>query len=509
MLSYGEADRLSDALAVGLIDKGFGHGERVALYLQNVPQYVLGLLAIWKAGGIAVAINPMLTAREVEKLITDSTPTVLLALDELYTVELREVLEKSSVRRLITTSALDWQRDDDARVLPAARFSVPSGAEDLRALIEEYDSRSPEAMTPSNDDIAVITYTSGTTGASRGAMNTHRNVETGGLAYRDWFELGADDVVLGVAPLFHVTGLTGHVACSIAAGASLLLSYRFQIDVVLDAIHRHRPTFTVGAITVFIALGESTKAERHHLESLTKIASGGAPVAAATADRFQQRFGAYVHNVYGMTETTSPVLAVPVGTKAPVETETQALSVGVPMGSACVAVLDDDGKPLPPGELGEIAVAGPQIVPGYWRNDAATQAAMRDGWLLTGDVGYVDADGWYYLVDRKKDMIVASGYKVWPREVEDVLYTYEAVLEAAVVGVPDPYRGETVKAYVSLRSGYSTTPEELIEYCRGRLAAYKSPRQIEVVETIPKTATGKVLRRQLRDKDGRTSNVTS
>jgi long-chain acyl-CoA synthetase len=260
---------------------------------------------------------------------------------------------------------------------------------------------------------------------------------------------------------------------------------------------------------VFIALGESTKAERHHLESLTKIASGGAPVAAATADRFQQRFGAYVHNVYGMTETTSPVLAVPVGTKAPVETETQALSVGVPMLSACVAVLDDDGKPLPPGELGEIAVAGPQIVPGYWRNDAATQAAMRDGWLLTGDVGYVDADGWYYLVDRKKDMIVASGYKVWPREVEDVLYTYEAVLEAAVVGVPDPYRGETVKAYVSLRSGYSTSPEELIEYCRGRLAAYKSPRQIEVVEAIPKTATGKVMRRQLREKNVGSPDVTS
>ncbi|MGZ5392926.1 MAG: AMP-binding enzyme, partial [Mycobacterium sp.] len=221
-------------------------------------------------------------------------------------------------------------------------------------------------------------------------------------------------------------------------------------------------------------------------------------VAAATAERFRDRFGAYIHNVYGMTETTSPVLAVPMGALAPVESETCALSVGVPMLSARVAVLGDDGKPLPAGQLGELAVAGPQIVPGYWRNDAATQAAMRDGWLLTGDIGYADENGWFYLVDRKKDMIVAGGYKVWPREVEDVLYTHEAVLEAGVVGVPDPYRGETVKAYVSLRSGHSVGPDELIAYCRNHLAAYKYPREIEVVDAIPKTATGKVLRRELR-----------
>ena len=202
-------------------------------------------------------------------------------------------------------------------------------------------------------------------------MNTHRNVETGGSAYREWFALGDDDVVLGVAPLFHVTGLTGHIACSIAAGASLVLSYRFNIDVTLDMIRWHRPTFTVGAITVFIALGNSD-VDARALSSLTKIASGGAPVAAATADRFRDRFGVYIHNVYGMTETTSPVLAVPMGSDAPVESETQALSVGVPMLSAQVAVLDDDGKPSPAGQLGEIAVAGPQIVPGYWRNAAAT-----------------------------------------------------------------------------------------------------------------------------------------
>ncbi|MCT7657158.1 AMP-binding protein [Mycobacterium deserti] len=496
-LTFGEVDRLSDAFAVALADNGFGRGDRLALYLQNVPQFVLALLATWKLGGVAVSINPMHTAREVAKLIADSTPVVLVALDELHSPGLADMLDRSSVTRVITTSPLDFQSEGDDRVLPKARLPTPEGAEDLCRLIAACDGRAPVPVTVEADEVAVITYTSGTTGVPKGAMNTHRNVETGGAAYLEWFALGHDDVVLGVAPLFHVTGLSGHIACSIAAGASLVLSYRFNVDVTLDMIRRHRPTFTVGAITVFIALGNSD-VDAADLASLRKIASGGAPVAAATADRFEERFGIYIQNVYGMTETTSPVLAVPLDATAPVEPETQALSVGVPVLSAQVSVLDDDGKVLPPGQLGELAVAGPQVVPGYWRNPGATDAAMRDGWLLTGDIGYADEDGWFYLVDRKKDMIVASGYKVWPREVEDVLYTHDAVLEAGVVGVPDAYRGQTVKAYVSLRNGRSADPDELIAYCRERLAAYKYPRQVDIVEGIPKTATGKILRRELR-----------
>jgi long-chain acyl-CoA synthetase len=200
-----------------------------------------------------------------------------------------------------------------------------------------------------------------------------------------------------------------------------------------------------------------------------------------------------------MTETTSPVLAVPMGADAPVEPQTSALSVGKPMLTAKVVVLDDDGAPVPAGQVGELAASGPQIVPGYWRQPEQTAAAFRDQWLLTGDVGYVDADGWFYLVDRKKDMIVASGFKVWPREVEDVLYTHEAVREAAVVGQPDSYRGETVKAFVSLRDGHTVASEELIAFCRERMAAYKYPRHVEIVDAIPKTATGKVMRAVLRD----------
>ena len=498
VLSAAEVDRASDALAVALSDGGLRAGDRLALYTQNVPQYVIALLATWKLGGIVVAINPMLTPREIAKLIADATPKVFVALSESYSEELAETLRESSVTRVITTSALDFQSDGDTRVLPATRTPTPTGTEDLHQLLVGADTRNLAPVTVALDDVAVITYTSGTTGAPKGAMNTHRNVATGGQAYRDWFELGERDVVLGVAPLFHVTGLTGHIAATIAAGASLVLFHRFDVGVARDMIRSYETTFTVGSITVFIALANSQDITARDLVSMTKIASGGAPIPAATVDRFEDCFGTYIHNVYGMTETTSPALSVPLKSRAPVGAETGALSVGVPTLTAEVRIVDDSGRPVAAGELGELAVRGPQVVPGYWRNEAETSAAIRDGWLLTGDVAYADEEGWYYLVDRKKDMIVASGYKVWPREVEDVLYMHDAVLEAGVVGLPDEYRGETVKAYVSLRQGFSADPQELIDFCRTRMAAYKYPREVEIVDEIPKTATGKILRRSLR-----------
>jgi long-chain acyl-CoA synthetase len=498
VLTASDVDKASSALAVALADGGFGHGDRLALYLQNVPQYVIALLATWKLGGIAVAINPMLTPREIVKLVADSTPVAFVAMSESYTDELAEMLGGSSVTRVITTSAVDFQSSGDTRVLPEHRAPTPAGTEDLNDLVGQHDQTSPELVAIAPDEIAVITYTSGTTGAPKGAMNTHRNVVTGGRAFRDWFALTRDDVILGVAPLFHVTGLSGHIAAAMAAGASLVLSYRFDVGVTRDMIRSHRATFTVGAITVFIALANCPDVTAEDLASLTKIASGGAPIPAATVGHFADRFGTYIHNVYGMTETTSPVLSVPLGARAPVGTDTGALSVGVPTPTARARIVDEGGQPMARRQIGELAVCGQQVVRGYWRNEPETSATIRDGWLFTGDVAYVDDDGWYYLVDRKKDMIVASGYKVWPREVEDVLYTHDAVLEAGVVGLPDPYRGETVKAYVALREGFSAEPQELIEFCRARMAAYKYPREVEIVAVIPKTATGKVLRRNLR-----------
>jgi long-chain acyl-CoA synthetase len=240
--------------------------------------------------------------------------------------------------------------------------------------------------------------------------------------------------------------------------------------------------------------------EKRDLSSLSKVCSGGAPISPATVRRFQELTGSYIHSFYGLTETTSPSHAVPLGGAAPVDPEFGALAVGLPVPSTEVKVMDPDtGRELPAGELGEIWIRGPQVVPGYWQRPDATEESFSDGFLHTGDVGRMDAQGWFYVVDRIKDMINASGYKVWPREVEDLLYQHPAVREAAVVGVPDPYRGETVKAFVSLRAGEVVGPEELIHFCRDRIAAYKAPRLVEVVEEVPKTATGKFLRRKLRE----------
>jgi long-chain acyl-CoA synthetase len=268
---------------------------------------------------------------------------------------------------------------------------------------------------------------------------------------------------------------------------------------MLRLAERHRCTFTVMAITAFTSLMNDPSLSSTDLSSLAKVYSGGAPIAPSIVERFEREAGPYIHNIYGLTETTSPSHAVPLRRQAPVDQGSGALSIGVPVFNTVARIVDESGKELPPGEAGEIAVRGPMVVPGYWNRPDATASTLPGGELRTGDVGFMDSEGWFYLVDRKKDMIVASGYKVWPREVEDTLLRHPAVREAAVVGVPDEYRGETVRAYVSLRPDASVTPEELIEFCRAELAAYKYPRAVEILPELPKTPTGKLLRRELRD----------
>jgi long-chain acyl-CoA synthetase len=329
-------------------------------------------------------------------------------------------------------------------------------------------------------------------------MNTHANVVFNSQAYREWMSLTPDDVVLAVAPLFHITGLIAGITVALLVPMPIVLGFRFDGPTVLDLIEKHRPTFTVGAITVFIALMNDPSVGDRDLSSLRKVYSGGAPIAPSIADRFEEQFGVYIHNIYGLTETTSPSHAVPMGARSPVDPTSGALSVGVPIMDTYVRVVDDNGDDVKPGEIGEFVTSGPQIVAGYWNKPEETEHALPGGELHTGDVGFMDAEGWFYVVDRKKDQINASGYKVWPREVEDVLYEHPAVREAAVIGVADEYRGETVKAFVSLRPGAETSPDELIAFCKERMAAYKYPRQVELVDEIPKTVTGKILRRELR-----------
>ena len=499
-LTFADLDARSDALAVSLAEHGFAAGDRLAIYTQNNPAFVVGLLGAWKAGGSAVAINPMNKARELTYLLADSGATALLCLEELYTSVARDVIAGGEVRvrTVFTCSPLDEQTRNDERLFAGATRGGVEGTLDLEQVFAEYAGRSPEPVSPRGEDVAVLTYTSGTTGVPKGAINTHANMAFNSQTYRDWMGLGPDDAVLGVAPLFHITGLVGHVGIALLAGCPLVLAHRFEPHVVMDAIREHRPTFTVGSITVFISLSGLEGATKEDWSSFRMVYSGGAPIAPAVTDQFQEKTGLYIHNIYGLTETNSPSHAVPLGVKAPVDPSSGALSVGVPVFNTVVRILDEDGKEAPVGEIGEIVTSGPQVVPGYWQKPEATEQSLPGGELRTGDVGFMDEQGWFFLVDRKKDMINAAGYKVWPREVEDVLYGHPAVREVAVVGVPDEYRGESVKAYVSLKPGAEVSEQELIGFAKEQMAAYKYPRSIEFLDELPKTTTGKILRRELR-----------
>jgi long-chain acyl-CoA synthetase len=497
-ISFRELDELADAFAVGISEAGFRPGERVAIFTQNVPQFVIAQVGTWKAGGIAVSVNPMNKQRELRELLADSEASVLVCLQSLYRDVAAKVVPGSSVRTVLTTCELDHQTRNDPRVFASVERIDCPGTTDLVELLERHRGSRPPAIRLGPDDIAFLTYTSGTTGPPKGAMTTHRNVVFNAQTYRDWVGLDGDDVVLGVAPLFHITGLIAHIAVCLLIGAPMVLMYRLDPSLTLDTVEAEGATFTIGSITVFIGMLNAPNAEKSKLASLIKIFSGGAPVPPSTVKAFSDTFGHYIHNAYGLTETTSPSHAVPLRAQAPVDPASGALSVGVPVYNTVVRIVGEDGKDLPAGEIGELVTSGPQVVAGYWNKPEETAKALPDGALHTGDVGYMDAQGWFYILDRKKDQINAGGYKIWPREVEDVLYEHPDVREAAVVGVPDDYRGETVKAFVSLKTGATVSPEQIIAFAKERMAAYKYPRQVEILDEIPKTVSGKVLRRELR-----------
>jgi long-chain acyl-CoA synthetase len=463
-ISVAEVDARSDALAAALAARGVERGDRVALHLQNDPEYVYGLLAAWKLGAIAVACSPMLTAKELRAQLIDAGARVLITCDELDVD-----VDGTPVEEVMLSSSL--------ATLPVGRVEV---------------------VAPAPADIAVLTYTSGTTGPPKGAMNTHGNIAHGAAVYRDFAELDDRDVVLGIAPLFHVTGLVAHVGVALLVGCELILAHRFDAARTLQLIEGRRATFTVAASTAYTALLNTPSAGGRDLSTLTKAYTGGAPVSPASAAAWEELTGSALHTVYGLTETTSPSHMTPLGRRPPVDPGSGALAVGVPVTATESRIVGPDGATAPVGATGEIAIRGPQVVPGYWRRPEETAAALPGGELRTGDVGLVDADGWFYVVDRIKDLINASGFKVWPRDVEDALYEHPAVREVAVVGVPDAYRGETVKAYVSLKAGADAGEAELIAFARERLASYKAPRAVQLLDELPKTATGKILRRELR-----------
>ncbi|MGC7094856.1 AMP-binding protein [Amycolatopsis lurida] len=492
-LTYAEVDRLSDGVANHLLARGFRRGDRLALILQNIPQFVLALLGAWKAGGVVVPVNPMYRQAELAHVFGDAGVRAVVCSQRGWNRVVSEAARDIGIA--LTTSELDFQTRDDERVFGAVAREATEGADDLveAARAAAGTPPDPELGDFDGDEVALISYTSGTSGLPKGAMNTHRNLAVNAGSLRNFSGMAAGRGLFALAPLFHITGMVCELASAFDLTGTLVLAYRFEPGVVLDAFLEHRPAYTVGPSTAYLALMSHPGASRAHFESFELLYSGGAALPPAVVETFEARFGHYLRNGYGLTETTAGCVSVPASLRAPIDPESGTISIGLPTPDTLVRIVDERGAEVPPGEPGEIVVEGPTVVPGYWNRDG-----LPSGRLHTGDIGFMDTGGWVYVVDRKKDMINASGFKVWPREVEDVLYTHPAVREAAVVGVPDDYRGETVKAYVSARPGQHAEPRELIDYCAERLAAYKYPRSIEVLDELPKTVSGKILRRELR-----------
>jgi long-chain acyl-CoA synthetase len=497
--SYEWLDDQSDALAVWLADHAqLGRGDRLAVILQNVPQFVVATVAAWKLGAVPMPCNPMYKEFELSRLFADGTPKAFICHREHYVIVRASSIGAGYARdtSILTVCPRTLQSRQDDRVLPIP-VEVPAGSIDFGSAVSSRAGRHPQPLTIAPSEPALLLYTSGTTGVPKGAVISHRALAFNACAAAVHCAVRPAAGIFALAPLFHITGFDLHMCIAFYTGGSIALIYRFEPQVALDALLERAPTFTVGAITAYIALMNAPAAKPAHFASFDTLYSGGAPIPPSVVEQFAARFNRRIRSGYGMTEVSGASHFAP-RDLIPVDPSSGALAVGVPLPGVEAEVRDDSGKPLPVGEAGELVLRGPLVMDGYLNKAEASAEALGDGWMHTGDVAFMDSDGWFYIVDRKKDMISASGYKVWPREVEDILYQHPAVREAAVVGVPDEYRGETVLAFVALIGGSETTAAELIAFCRDRIAAYKAPRCVEILAELPKTVTGKIMRAELR-----------
>ncbi|BDM69186.1 long-chain-fatty-acid--CoA ligase [Streptomyces nigrescens] len=477
-VSYAGADETSGRIAAVLRALGLERGDAVAVHLPNVPEFLFAYFGILKAGLVMVPLNPLLTAPEIAYHLTDSGARLLLTHEEFADgavkgaelaggVPAYVVPRPGSTRRIAGTRPYDelTTADDTGEIEPA-------GA----------------------DDTAVLLYTSGTTGRPKGAELTHFQLYMNCTVTGEVFGYRPDDIGLAVLPLFHVFGLSSVLNLAVRHGGTLALVPRFETGAVLDALERHRCTIFAGVPTMYAALLQADTAHRD-LSALRVGVSGGAAIPGETIRAFEEKFpGVAVLEGYGLSETASTA------TFNISPEQRKVLSIGKPIWGVEVRIADDTGAALPPGpdHVGEILIRGHNVMKGYFRRPEETAEALRGGWLHTGDLGYRDDDGYFFVVDRKKDLIIRGGYNVYPREVEEVLYAHPAVAEAAVIGRADDRLGEEVVAVVALCRGAHTTPEELTAHCRQQLAAYKYPREIRIVDALPKGPTGKILKKELR-----------
>ena len=495
-IDFGEAKKLVNLLATALQKLGVVKGDRVGIMLPNCPQYLLSFFAVVRLGAIVVNVNPIYTPREVELVAKDSGMRAIIALD-LLAPNIFGVRANTAIEHVIVTSLLDYSATPD-KAPP-----TPEGALSFKSLIGGVDEVDlPRVEIDPAEDVAVLQYTGGTTGVPKGAMLTHRNLYTNTLQSWAWagpLTRQGDERYLMVIPYFHIYGQTVGLLLGAWNGAMQIPIPKFDPNLLIEAIKQYKPTFFPGAPTLYISMLNHPEIKSCGLENVRRFNSGSAPLPLEVIERFEKMSGAMLYEGYGLTEASPTTHSTPTLAKRKIG------SIGLPFPSTdCKIVnLETGERVVPVGEAGELCVRGPQVMKGYWNRPEETAIALRDGWLYTGDVARMDEDGFFYIVQRKKDMIIVSGFNVYPNEVEDVLFTHPAVLEAAVIGVPDQYRGEAVKAFITLRPGANATADEVIEFCRANLAKYKIPSLIEFMPSLPKSAVGKVLRRELREMEAK------
>lgn len=491
-LSYGELKHRVDRLASTLAEIGIGKADRVGVMLPNCPQYIIAFFAITRLGAMVVNVNPIYTPVELQAVARDSGMRLLITLDTLAG-HATQVQPETGIEQIVVTSLAEYSPEfaDPPNIPHTLCFN---------RLIEQGSGRPPSVEINPDDDIAVLQYTGGTTGIPKGAMLTHFSIFANVIQSAQWggyFTRRGEERILLVIPMFHIYGQTVGMLLSAWNGSMVILLPKYDIQVLLDTIKEQQPTVFPGVPTIYISLLHHKDAPNCGLDKIRHFGSGSAPLPLEVIEQFEQLSGSAIREGYGLTEASPTTHSNPyLGTR-------KAGSVGLPVPDTECRIVDpvlgeDD---VQPGLEGELVVRGPQIMKGYWNRPDETVATLRDGWLYTGDIARMDEDGYFYIVQRKKDTVIVSGFKVYPTEVEETLFAHPDIQEAAVIGIPDPYRGEAVKAFVVPKSGHDLSAESVISFSKQRLAKFKVPTTVEIVDALPKSAVGKVLRRVLREQE--------
>lgn len=507
-IGYRELDRIVDRFAAGLQGIGVGKGDRVALMLPNIPQFIIAAYAVWRIGAVMVCCNPLYVGREIKHLVNDSGAETFVVMSSFYE-RVRGIRADTGLKRVIVTNVKEYFPGLLKTLFSLSKEKKEGHRVDISGDADTFwfqdvlegASAPPAPAEIDPQEAATLIYTGGTTGIPKGAQLSHYNLVSNATLLNVWAKSAvAGDVMICVMPYFHVYGLTaGMNTCIANANTMVLIPNPRDMAHVLGSIQKHRATYYPGVPAMFVGFNNYPDREKYDLTSLRFAVSAAAPMPPEVQARFEEITGGKLVEAYGLTETSPAVCMDPIDNP-------RAHSIGVPLPDCDLKIVDVDTgvEELAVGDVGEIIIKGPPVMKGYWKMPTETDNALRvgpdgePGWFYSGDMGFMDEDGYFHIVDRKKDMIIAGGYNIYPADVEAVLYEHPKVQEAAVIGVPDPLRGETVKAFVVLKEAQAATGEEIVEFCRENMAAYKAPRIIEFRDELPKSMVGKILRRELR-----------